>query len=535
MRLVLAGFMGENRARHPKLIDETTGARSLNQKPGRGDFRPWREPLTVATVPPGRKTIYRMGRDQTSDSQYWLSWTTEVHALKGYEAEDSTERTYYTGDGEPKFTDNLIGLAGAPYPSAFRTLGVPAPATALTVIVTAGIATTVEARYYTYTFVNDKGQESAPAVVSQLVNCQTDATLDISGIDIAPSGAYTITRVRIYRTQSGLQGETEFFFLRELPIGTTATTDDGRELGEVLPTDGWLPPPAGLHNLTAMWNGMLAGIDAEGAVRYCIAFKPYAWPTGFETLPPDAKAIALATYGQRLLVLTTANPLIVSGSNPDSLDEQPLPLGESCIASRGVVSFGHGVVWPCPDGLAYFGEQGTKMLTGGLMTRDDWQAIEPASIVGASYEGAYFCTFTQGGIKKGFLIDPINPTGLYFLATGYDALYFDQWQDALFVLENGNIRKWDAGTDLMNGTFRSKVWRTQETNFSAGRIVADNFPVTVTLIGDGAIKYTTSIADRKPFRLPAGYLARDWQIEIQSEYPVQQVLMASSMLELAGV
>lgn len=68
-----AGFGGENRAIHPKLLGETVGAVSLNQKPGRGDLRPWKSPLTVATVPSGRNTIYRMGRDVASDSQYWLS------------------------------------------------------------------------------------------------------------------------------------------------------------------------------------------------------------------------------------------------------------------------------------------------------------------------------------------------------------------------------------------------------------------------------------------------------------------------------
>lgn len=42
-----AGFAGENRALHPKLLGDTVGTVSRNQKPGRGDLRPWRNPYTV--------------------------------------------------------------------------------------------------------------------------------------------------------------------------------------------------------------------------------------------------------------------------------------------------------------------------------------------------------------------------------------------------------------------------------------------------------------------------------------------------------
>ena len=43
----LAGFGGENRALHPLLLPEMVGTTSLNQKPGRGDLRPWNDPLAI--------------------------------------------------------------------------------------------------------------------------------------------------------------------------------------------------------------------------------------------------------------------------------------------------------------------------------------------------------------------------------------------------------------------------------------------------------------------------------------------------------
>ena len=79
-----------------------------------------------------RLTIYRIGQDVISDAVYWLQWTTVVHAVRGFESPDTTERTYFTGSGAPKWTNNVIGLSGgAPYPQVSRDLGVPTPFTAL--------------------------------------------------------------------------------------------------------------------------------------------------------------------------------------------------------------------------------------------------------------------------------------------------------------------------------------------------------------------------------------------------------------------
>lgn len=558
MKIVLAGFTGENRAVHPTLLPEGAGVSSRNQKPGRGDLRPLRNPLDVATVPSGRSTIYRMGRDVASDADYWFSWTGVVHAMRGFITEDTTERTFYTGDGIPKQTDNTIALASTPYPTAWRALGVPVPTAvpALTVL-DAGAATDTEIRYYVFTYVTDKGEESAPSPVSLPVSGKTDATWTISNLAAPPSGPYGINRIRIYRTQTGQQGDTEFFFLREIVSTLDTTTDDGRALGEVLPTDGWLPPPADLSYLTPMWNGMAAAIDASsGSVRYCVAYKPYAWPPAFETLPPDAKAVALGRFGQALLVLTTAKPVLVSGASPDSLSEEPIQFAEACVAPRSVVSLGHGVAWACPDGLAYYGASGAKIITAGLMTRDDWQAINPESIVGGCYEGAYIGFFTQGGVTKGFLVDPLNPTGLFFLDKGYDALYFDELQDALYVLDGSTVRKWDAGPDVMTATFRSGVLRHPRTNFSSARVVADAFPVTVKIdyLGVDAelvpkvmarrpglftspdattLRYTKTVIDGEPFRLPGEFEALRCQVELATTQPVQQFAMVQSMGELA--
>lgn len=553
MKLTISGFAGANKALHPKLVPNSAGVESLDQRPGRGDFRPWKQPLTVATVPAGRQTIYRFGRDVASDANYWFSWNSVVHAVRGYNTGDTTERTYFTGSGAPKWTDNIFGLAGAPYPTASRDLGVPAPTGAVTLSAAGGSATELETLYYVYTYVTDKNEESAPSPASLAITCKTDDTITINNILSPPAGAFTINRVRVYRTQTGDAGDTSFFFLREINSGVASTTDDRRALGEALATEEWVVPPTNLSYLTPMWNGMLAGISGAG-VRFCEPFAPYAWPLRYEILPPDALPVALGRWQQNLLVLTTAKPLLVVGTAPANLDQQPLDIGEACVAARGVVSFGHGVAWPCPDGLAYMGEGGAKMLTDGLLTRDDWQAMNPSTIVAGIYEGAYFGFYTDGGaVRRAFMIDPLNPTGIFFLSAGYDALYFDELQDALYVLNGTNVQKWNAGGTSMTATFRSKVFTVPSTTFSTMRVVADAYPVTVRvdagpftsgqvtslvaantlLTASGTmVRYSVTVNDRNPVKLPSGFEAIDWQVQVETTQPVQAVMLATATEEL---
>lgn len=529
-----AGFQGENRAIHPKLLADEVCTVSRNQKPGRGDLRPWGEPVQVATVPAGRKTIYRMGRDVASDADYWLSWPTVAHAVRGYDAEDTTERTYFTGDGVPKVTDNTMALASAPFPTTARILGLPAPATAPTVTVSApGTEAAANVTYvYAYTFVNDFGWESAPSPPSVALVRPSDAQATVGGFAAVPSGNFGVNRIRVYRTQSTDGGAAEFFFLREIALGATTTDDDNRTLGEVMPSTTWLMPPGDLSHLTALWNGMLAGISGN-SVRFCEAYTPYAWPIAYDVVPADAKPVALGVFGQSLLILTTGRPVLAAGSSPESMDSSPMEFSQGCVAPQSVVGMGAGVAWASEDGLCWYGSGGARILTAGLMLRDDWQALKPATIIGQMYEGLYFGSYDDGTGRKGFMIDPGSPSGIYFLDKGYQALHFDELRDQLYVLDGNSVKKWDAGA-AMTVRARSKVFKApSHVNFGACEVVADAYPVTLKVWADDVQVHTQTVTSRYPFRLPSGFAALDWQMEASGTQPVQGVVLASTMQELA--
>ena len=80
-------------------------------------------------------TIYRFGQDLISDTQYWFHWLTDVDAVRSQIPSDTSEWTFYTGDGAPKATYSSLALSGGTqeYPTVSRPLGIPAPGTAATV------------------------------------------------------------------------------------------------------------------------------------------------------------------------------------------------------------------------------------------------------------------------------------------------------------------------------------------------------------------------------------------------------------------
>jgi hypothetical protein len=535
-RLTIAGFSGANRAARPRLLGETVGVVSENQKTGRGSLRPWKQPLNVATVPTSaqRLTIYRMGRDTPSDTQYWLSWSTVVHAIRGFDPADTTEKTYYTGSGQPRWTDNIKALASAPYPTAARVLGVPAPATAPTVALAVnGTTGTNEDFFVVSTFVTDEGEESQPSAPSIAVTAKLGATINVSNLAAAPSGNYGITLRRIYCTQTNSSGVAEFLFASQIAIGSTSVTIDTGNLGEVLETEFWDPPPIDGHSLTACWNGFAAMASGK-SVRFCVEETLYAWPIGFRILTDDL-VVGMAAYDQTLVVLTTGAPYVVQGSTSAAMSAMRLSLDQSCASRRSVLGIGHGVVWASPDGLQYLGGTGPANLTANLMTRDDWQALNPSSMVCSRYENMLVVLYNDGA-KKGFMLDPLNPLGIFYLNQGYDAMFRDTVTDQLYVLGVGNVQKWDGGAALMTARFVSKVFRQQTpTAFTCAQVIADTFTaVTLKFYRDGTLILTKTVTDRKPFRIPKGSRGVDWQVEITTQSDIDAVIMATSMAELDG-
>lgn len=172
----------------PQLLPDRYAVRAVNVKATSGHLDAYGG---LSTITQATKTdpisIFRLG-------DYWLNWTDDVDARRGPIAGDTSQRVYFTGDGEPRVTNLALASAGGDYPTNFFVLGVPRPVTAPTVGVTGGSGTQ-ETRAYVYTFVDPWNQEGQPSDPTSYTGYENSTSWDLSGMDTAPLSAGNVSAV----------------------------------------------------------------------------------------------------------------------------------------------------------------------------------------------------------------------------------------------------------------------------------------------------------------------------------------------------
>jgi hypothetical protein len=532
-------FLGANTKDEPMMLEANVGVLSLNHRPDKGGLRPWKVPLTVKTVAAGIKTMHILPRSTVSDTIYWLVWSTRVHVVLSFKASNPTKRFYFTGSGAPKSSDNVIGLAGEPFPTSYRDLGVPKPVTAPTVTETVAGTGSDENRYYAYTYLTDWDEEGPPAI-SAIVTCKPNAQFDITTLAAPPTGAGEnrgINRIRLYRTKTGDLGA-KFYFLKDVVLPATSTTDNALATGQdTMPSALYAMPPSDLKCLTPLWNGIMAGISGN-SIRFCELNKPHAWPAKYEILCHETP-IGLAVFDRTLVVLTTGKPLIVTGDLPEAMRDTPVEFIAPCLSEPSIVALSHGECWATSDGIAYIGRNGPpRFLTANHMLPEAWQALAPGTMQGGQYQGRYFAFYDLGGgLLKGLMVDPLSAeaTGVYGLSQGYTAVHYDRLSAQMYVLSGTDIQQWNAGASNMTVSFESKTFRqTRPLNMAVAEVIASTYPATFTLYADARAAWIKTVNGRNPFLLPSGYLADDYRIKIDTAYDVTGVVVAETLGEIAS-
>lgn len=534
-------FNGTSPRTDARLLPDNMAVEAVNTKLQTGSLKPYKSTTQVATLSkPGTiRTIYRFGEDVVGDANYWFHWTTDVDVVKGPLSDDPYERTYFTGDGVPKMTTNAIALTGGTnYPMNAYILGLPAPSSAITATVS-GTPTEAsslpETRVYTYTFVSALGEEGPPAGPSNGVNVQLGQTVTLTGMSTVPSGAYNVTTKRIYRSVQGSTGA-GYLFVAEIAAASTSFTDNvlSANLGEALPSADWGAPPTDMKGLCLMANGIMAGFSGKD-ICFSEPFVPSAWPEAYR-LQSDHQIVGLCPFGQSLFVGTEEFPYIISGVDPVSMIMTKLPNRQACVSKRSIVDMGGGVFYASPDGICLADATGIKLLTAELLTRDEWQAYNPSSISATQIDGRYFAFYDTGSVQGCLVFDPTGDGAALWNSDVYHtAMYNEVKSDALYLATTGTVQKWDSSSTPLNYRWKSKVYvLATPQNLGAAQVLAKAYPVTLKVYADGALIHTQSVADDRPFRLPSGFRAREWQFEVSGTAEVTSVFMASTVLELRG-
>lgn len=575
----LIGFAGENPKIAPRALGDTFAQIAFNTRLDDGALTPIRKKrfaFQFPSAPPeGYDTIYLHGDD-------WFGWVGAVFAAPGPVASD---RLYVMGDGAPKM---IVG--GVEYP-----LALAGPSGALTAALSGSPSSDLgSTRLYAYTWVTDFGEESEPSPVSADIYWKPGQTVTLSGFASKPSGR-NITKQRIYRSQTSQTG-TLLYLIAERNASTGDYVDtvpvDGYQ--EALPSSGWSVPPDELTGLIAGPNGMMAAYKGKD-LYFCEPYRPHAWPETY-VMTMDWDIMGLGWFGGSLVVTTKGKPYMVNGSAPELMVSEKLELNLPCLNNRCVIDMGYSIAYPSHDGLVLASSNGARLATEPVFGRDEWLKLNPYIMTAGQYDGRYLATYryNEGGVDYSgtLILDMTGSQPFVIRSAEYPrAMFYDEASGVLYMLLENSVYEWDAiGAANELQTWRSKLFVLPKPgNFGAilvevdesitadqvaaieaeaAAILAQNevffaldsiagevngaavnaFAVNGDLLmklPSAELNVTVNVfADRKLVatlgkynemaRLPSGFLAAQWEVEVVSDAQITQVTMAGTATELMG-
>ncbi|WP_288365644.1 hypothetical protein [uncultured Marinobacter sp.] len=537
MKIAIANPQGALPILDARLLPENAAQVASNVDLRSGTLRPQKGVGAQATLPatinPANLYHYNVGNNGAG---YWFSWGDEydIDVVRSPIANDAYARVYWTGQGAPKMTTLALATGGTePYPSDWLELGIPAPSSAPSVSEPVGRETppnTAIETVYVVTYVSQYGEEGPPSDPSRTIlrwdmvdDAPQGGEVEVS-LPPAPSSDYDITKKRLYRAESG----GEFQLVTELPVSAGSYTDDtlSEKLGRALLSLTWDRPNPGMTGLTALPNGILAGFF-DNTLCFCEPYLPHAWPVNYQ-LAFQENIVGIAAISAGLLVVTEGKPWIVTGHTPAAMAQMELDVNQPGIAKRSVVDMGGYALYASHDGLVAVGGSEARVVTQTVLTREQWQALNPDTIHAYRYDGKYLA-FYEGGC---FTFTPGQ--GIEFHDVTAQAGYYDLLTDTLYLIQGTDIVTWEGGP-AMTYTWRSKIneFPPGAAGFTCGKVIAYDYPVTLRLYADGVKALDQPIQSAGMFRLPPGYtLARDWEIELSGTNEVSSVQIATSPGEL---
>ena len=491
------------------------------------------------------KTIFK------ASSSAWFTFTQDVDIIKSPIKEDSHGRFYFTGSGTfPKYTSTSAGITGSgPFPAASYRLGLPTPASFTSNPsvdnTTAEDGATTSSRAYIYTEITTFGEEGPASLVtsSEIIDASNGSTVTLS-LPAASSGNYTIAKRRIYRTD--LNGI--FRFVKDVSGTASGTTTEAVKdslLGEEIEsTDNLAPPddvtadhPDGpMLGITSMPNGITAGFSGN-TLLFSEAYLPHSFPIRNQLTSKD-DIVGIASIASGLLIVTKGKPLMASGTDPSAMAMVEIDANLPCTNKRSLVDMGEYAIYASPDGLVLASNSGINLITEQILTRDQWQSYYPNNIEAYEYEGKYIA-FTWDGTnassKQGFLFDPRGQKNAFVKLDFYATAGFnDRENDELYLVIGGVLKKFARGTSNRTYTWKSKEFYTNRPiSPGVAKVSADSYSsLTFKLFADGSLKHTQTVTNSEIFRLPGGYRAKAFEIQLEGIDVVNEVCVYESPQEI---
>lgn len=578
--IVINQFAGEASGITPRLIPQGFAQRARNVDVSLRSLKPLNNVGDViddvGVYNP--QTVFRY-RDQ-----HWLAWGADVDVVRSPLADDPYKRIYWTGDGVPKMAAVDTATSGAPpYPNDFRKLGIPAPTGLISPITPDRPDTIVDSdanedgedgasdqdnsdsgeqgadqasdaddqsepetipfeapdtaveAVYIFTYVSEYGEEGPPSNPSYSVLRWDDSeddsvygriTLDMPRTD---SIAANITKLRIYRSEGG----GSFNYVMDIIPGANLFEDTvpSKSLLAPVPSIEWEPPNAEMRGIISVAGGGLAGFF-DNVLCFSEPGYPHAWPTGYRHVFDD-QIVGIAVVAAGIVVCTTGAPSLVVGSTAAAMQALDVDSQQACLSKRSIVDMGEHVLYACPNGLVAVSGQGAPVISRDLMTKEQWQALNPASIHAYRDDNRYIAFYTDSqGSDGAFVFTP--ESGFEFIeGITASAASYQGSEGGLYIVDDGKLRLWEAG-EAMLAEWRSGIYEVSTpSKFTCAKLVAADYPVRIKLYGDGAVIADLDVPDNRMFRLPTAYVGiRELEIELQTQYEVFSVQVAQAPQEI---
>src|SRR4029079_7516877 len=143
-------------------------------------------------------------------------------------------------------------------------------------------------------------------------------------------------KTRLYRTLTAATAGAQFYFVVDLPFGTTTYDDSIPDTtvvhNNMLLSVSYAPPVDGLDGLLSMSGGMMV-VFSGNTVHFCEPDRPNAWPAGYDQ-SLLYQIVAMGVWQQQLMVLRSVFPSSGAGNRPDQFLFSQIQTAEPCI-SRG--------------------------------------------------------------------------------------------------------------------------------------------------------------------------------------------------------
>ena len=584
-------FIGSIPMRSKRLLDERTAAFAQNCNLERGELSGFSGPQPVHQFDPPLNPepvkVFRVLDTGTGDEHWLSSQHRDAEIIQSPLVDDSLRRWYLFEPDAPVQVASFQELQSGQFsklafdypqePPVLELSDPPEPPSGeeddpIEAALSRG---RVIDRVYLYTFVTEWGEESMPSP-SASISVPPDADFVRVKIDKGNPEieGREFAHIRVYRSVTGAAGG-QLYFLVDIPFdqalvdGFTVYEDSQQSkvvaLNDSIQSWVYEAPPDGLRGARVHPSGSIVAFKGRD-VYFSEAYRPHAWPSEWKLTMAD-EVVAVEILAQMIIVLTKSHPVIVYGERAEALGMMSYSFPMPCLSYGSVVAFPDAIFYASTDGLVAFSQNGPRLMTQKLLTKTQWQGeYRPAEINGARFENRYIGFWPDG---NGFLVERSGRNSSIVQLTGFppnSAASNDLYNDDVHMVSGNTVLRFSSDqTSKVDYVWRSKEFVSpRKMNFAAfmaffddddasdgGCMIDPNTgvwacgtwdeispihdgkfdrrkEVLVKVYADGHKVFEGAVRNQEFVRMPSGFKAYTWYLEITGQCRLYSVTMTDT-------